>query len=350
MADGSVVISTALDNQELEKQLRDTQKKIGTLKEKINKAEEARSPLLAQLAEMEEKLRQASEEAEKFGKEWGSGLLGMDRLQMEAQARFAELEKENDLLLEKAGKYDDVIAQATQELERQETTAGELIKELAKAATQGSRMGEAVDRAGEYLEKFTRRVKNLARRVFVFTVITAALRSLRDWLGRVVRTNSEASRAVAKLRGALLTLAQPLVDVVIPAFTLLVKLLTRLASAAAQLFSWLFGKNIAETKKAASGLYQETEALDALGDSAKDARKALAGFDELNLLPSTEQAAAGGLEDAPDFDFDASLTEDQLNNILGLVKAVAAGLLAWKLAESLGDGLKKFFGFLLGLV
>ena len=347
--DGEVVISTALDNSQLEKQLQDTKKKIVSLEEKLNKAEQERSPILAQLTEMEEKLRQAAGEAKRFGEQWSSGELGADRLQMEAQARLAALERENDALLEKAAKYDDIIAQTTQELERQETAAGQLTKELAQAAAQSSRMGEAVDAAGAYMNRFTKWVKNLARQVFVFTIISSILRSLRDWLGRVVQTNHEASQAVAKLRGALLTLGQPLVEVVIPAFTLLVQLLTRLVSAAAQLFSWLFGKSIADTKKAASGLYQETEALDALGGSAEEAKKSLAGFDELNVLPGKDGAAANTDVSAPDFDFDAALSEERLKGILGLVKTVAVGLLAWKLANSLLDGLQKFAGLLLAI-
>ncbi len=347
--DGEVVISTALDNSQLEKQLQDTKKKIVSLEEKLNKAEQERSPILAQLTEMEEKLRQATGEAKRFGEQWSSGELGADRLQMEAQARLAALERENDALLEKAAKYDDIIAQTTQELERQETAAGQLTKELAQAAAQSSRMGEAVDAAGAYMNRFTKWVKNLARQVFVFTIISSILRSLRDWLGRVVQTNHEASQAVAKLRGALLTLGQPLVEVVIPAFTLLVQLLTRLVSAAAQLFSWIFGKSITDTKKAASGLYQETEALDALGGSAEEAKKSLAGFDELNVLPGKDGAAANTDVSAPDFDFDAALSEERLKGILGLVKTVAVGLLAWKLANSLLDGLQKFAGLLLAI-
>lgn len=347
--DGEVVISTALDNAELEKQLQQTKKKIVTLEDQLNKAERERSPILARLTEMEEKLRQASEEAKRFGQRWREGELGADRLQMEARARLAALEQENDALLDKAAKYDDMIAQTTKELAEQETSAGELTRELAKAADQGSRMGEAVDAAGAYLERFTRRVKALARRVFVFTIITGALRSLRDWLGRVVRTNSEASRSVAKLKGALLTLAQPLVSVVIPAFTLLVKLLTRLVSVAAQVFGRLFGWKIADAKRAAAGLYQETEALDALGGSAEEARRSLAGFDELNILPGKEDTAAGADLSAPDFDFEAALSEEQLKNIWGLVKAIGLGLLAWKLANSLTDGLLKFIGLFMAL-
>ncbi len=138
-------------------------------------------------------------------------------------------------------------------------------------------------------------------------------------------------------------------EVVIPAFTLLVQLLTRLVSAAAKLFSWLFGKSIADTKKAASGLYQETEALDALGGSAEEAKKSLAGFDELNVLPGKDGAAANTDVSAPDFDFDAALSEERLKGILGLVKTVAVGLLAWKLANSLLDGLQKFAGLLLAI-
>ena len=51
--DGEVVISTALDNAELEKQLQQTKKKIVTLEDQLNKAERERSPILARLTEME---------------------------------------------------------------------------------------------------------------------------------------------------------------------------------------------------------------------------------------------------------------------------------------------------------
>ena len=71
--DGEVVISTALDNSQLEKQLQDTKKKIVSLEEKLNKAEQERSPILAQLTEMEEKLRQATGEVKRFGEQWSSG-------------------------------------------------------------------------------------------------------------------------------------------------------------------------------------------------------------------------------------------------------------------------------------
>lgn len=405
--DGEVVISTALDNSELEKQLQNTKKKIAALEEELSREKQEQIHSTEMLVEAEKKAANLRKEIE--GRSAGRSSLQKQLDEEEAQlqkasAAIAEYKRKTaglkhpgyaeDSVVEaieqrrrlgsnikvhqgKLRAYDDITEQITQklqneealvrsiaetmeqheglskklvlELEQQETAAGELTRELAKAATQGSRMGEAVDTAGVYLEKFTRRVKNLARRVFIFTIITGLLRSLRDWLGRVVRTNSEASGAVAKLRGALLTLAQPLVSIVIPAFTFLVKVLTRLVSAAAQLFSWLFGKNIADTKKAASSLYQETEALDAMGESAEKAQRSLAGFDELNVLPGKENMTAEVDTSAPDFDFDAALSEEQLKNILGLVKAAAAGLLAWKLADSLLDGLRKFAGLLLAI-
>ena len=73
--DGEVVISTALDNSQLEKQLRETKRKVETLEEKLSKAERERAPILDQLTEMEGKLRLASEEAKRFGDQWSGGEL-----------------------------------------------------------------------------------------------------------------------------------------------------------------------------------------------------------------------------------------------------------------------------------
>ena len=53
------------------------------------------------------------------------------------------------------------------------------------------------------------------RQALVFTVITQGLSQLRDWMSDVVSTNSAASAAIAKLKGALLTMVQPLVQVII---------------------------------------------------------------------------------------------------------------------------------------
>lgn len=149
-----------------------------------------------------------------------------------------------------------------------------------------------MEQADQRIKKFSDRVKGLVKRVFIFTMITAALRSMKDWMGKVVQSNSEASAAVARLKGALLTLAQPILSVLIPAFTALVNILTRIVSAIAGMVSLLFGKTIGQAKDAAKNMYDEAEAIEATGGAAKKASKSLASFDEINKLSNS--ASGGG--------------------------------------------------------
>lgn len=193
--------------------------------------------------------------------------------------------------------------------------------------------------ADGFLDKFTKRIVGLAKRVFVFTLITKALRKMRDWLGKAVKTNSEAAAAMARLKGALLTLAQPLVEVVIPAFTLLANVLTALIGKMATLLSTLSGKTAKQSAEAAKNLYREQKALESVGSAAEDAAGSLAGFDEINTI-QTEGAAGGGgagaaaEEIVPDFGWMDGIS-NRLKEIADLILLIGAGLAMWKIGQML---------------
>ena len=168
-----------------------------------------------------------------------------------------------------ADRLDDVDTAAKRingDLATAKDHAGKVAKELYKPTTAADAVASAVEQADQRIKKFSDRVKGLVKRVFIFTMITAALRSMKDWMGKVVQSNSEASAAVARLKGALLTLAQPILSVLIPAFTALVNILTRIVSAIAGMVSLLFGKTIGQAKDAAKNMYDEAEAMEALSD------------------------------------------------------------------------------------
>lgn len=169
------------------------------------------------------------------------------------------------------------------------------------------------------------------------------------WTGKVIRTNSEATAAVAKLKGALLTLAQPIVEVIVPAFTALVNIITKIVSAIAQLVSMLFGKTISGSKEAAKNLNKEAKALEATGSAAEDAAGSLAGFDEINTIQTENKGGGGGTTIEPDFSFDTDMSEAELGKLLNMLKAIGAAILAWKLGDGMLDSLKKFVGLMLAI-
>ena len=210
-------------------------------------------------------------------------------------------------------------------------------------------MEKATKKARKQMDTFGKRLASVVRSALIFTVITQALAKFRDWMGRVVKTSDEATAAMAKLKGALLTMVQPLVEVIIPAFITLVNAATKVIMALARLSAWMSGTSVKANAEAAESLYNEAEALEGVGGAAKDAQKQLAGFDEINKLSDTSQSGGSSADTiAPDFDvseYDA--LSDTLDNILWLVLSIGAGLLAWKIASMFTSNLATLGGIAL---
>ncbi len=182
-------------------------------------------------------------------------------------------------------------------------------------------VGDAQKRAAKHAGNLTGRLKGILASAFVFNVLSSGLRQFTGWVGKAIKSNKEASAAIAKLKGALLTLAQPLVEIIIPAFITLVNVLSRVVSAIASIVSQLFGSTIQSSQEAAKGLYSEMEALEGVGSAAKDAGKQMASFDEINQISDNGSSGSGGggtgSGAAPDFD--SSFIEGELERISFLV-------------------------------
>ena len=169
--------------------------------------------------------------------------------------------------------------------------------------------------------------------MLVFSVITAALMALRKQIKAAIATSAEASDAFARPKGALLTLAAPLMDVLIPALTWLMNLLAAIVSEIVTIISILSGKSKKSMEASGKNLYKEAAAIDATGKAAKEATDALAAFDEINKLSTTTSVGGGGGRAsaiAPDFDFDEGLMMEKLDKVFqkinDIFKTIRAGL------------------------
>ena len=370
--DGYITYSTKLDNQDLEKELAKATKKIESLETQLQKNSDKRLPISQRVSELggqldaaKVKLAELQSEAQRVS----SAMTGADAndpssvaAYTEAAARQANVTRElaaQEKIVDKLqGQFDraadrlDATDAAAKRINADLTAAkdraGGLAEKLYAPATAAEAVSGAVAQADQQIKKFSKRVKSLAKRVFVFTMITTALRSVKDWMGRVIKSNSEASAAIAQLKGALLTLAQPIMSVLIPAFTALVNILTRIVSAIAGFVSMLFGKTIGQAKDAAKDMYDEAAAIEATGGAAKKASKSLANFDEINKL-SSNSSGGGGTSVKPDFSFDTSNMAADFEKILRWVSLIGAALAAWKLADSFTGGLKIFLGLLVAI-
>lgn len=375
MADGRIVVQAEVDAKNAQKELDKLTAKIDKMEAELKKSTGEQSGLKSQLDAAKESAKQAENalkslraESERLRQITSGEVSSSPEAYIAAYGRQTEVAaqikdqeailKEQDKIVESLdGKYakitDKVIAQ-TSALDAAKQKAGELTEQITSASGATERMEAAAKKVSDSMNTFSKRVSGLFKRVLVFSLITRALQSLRTWLGKTIMKNDEARAAVARLKAALLTLAQPILQVVIPVFVKLVNILTQVVTAIAKFFGMLSGKSWSSQKSAAQGLNDEQKALEGVGAAAKDASKSMASFDEINQLTDNTASGAGGgggaasTEIAPDFS-NLDMAEDKLHDILGLVSAIAAGLLAWKIASLFTNDLSKIWGIALAV-
>lgn len=371
MADGKIVVQAEVDAKKAQRELDKLTARIDKLETDLKKSSGEQSGIKAQLDAAKESAKQAETalkslraESERL-RQVTSGEVSASpdayisaySRQSEVAAQIKEQEarlKEQDKIVEsldgKYAKITDKVMEQTSALDAAKTRAGELTREITNASGASERMELAAKNVSDSMNTFSKRVSGLFKRVLVFSLITRALQSLRTWLGKTIMQNEEARAAVARLKAALLTLAQPILQVVIPVFVKLVDILTQVVTAIAKFFGMLSGKSWGAQVAAAKGLNAEKEAIEGVGSAAEDASKSMASFDEINQITSNQASGGGGgaggaasTDIAPDFS-NLDMAEDKLHDILGLVGAIAAGLLAWKIASMFTNDLSKIAG------
>lgn len=374
MADGKIVVQAEIDAKKAQKELDSLTKKIDSMEERLNKSTGEQSGIKAQLDAAKESAKQTENaikslrsEAERLRQITSGEVSASPDAYISAYSRQAELAaqiKEQETLLRQQDKVvenlDSKYARITDKVNEQSASldaarqrAAELTKEITGAGDASARMELAAKKVSDSMNTFGKRVSGLFKRVLVFSLITRSLQSLRTWLGKMIMQNEEARAAVARLKAAFLTLAQPILQVVIPVFVKLVNILTQVVTAIAKFFGMLSGKSWSAQKSAAQGLNEEQKALEGVGSAAEDAGKSMASFDEINQITSNQASGGGGgaggaasTDIAPDFS-NLDMAEEKLHDILGLVGAIAAGLLAWKIASMFTNDLGKIGGIAL---
>lgn len=341
-ADGSIIFSTEIDNKKAQAELDKLEKKIASLEIKASQAGAKKIPLEEQADALGVALDDTKQKLEALKASGASpGAIG-------AQSEtVTSLQYQWDQVNNKIDRYNREIEKANGDIDVSKSRAGELAAQLASAGRNTEKMSAGVKKAEKSAKTFASRMKSVVRSALVFTVITQALSKFRNWIGDVIKVSPEATAAIARLKGALLTLVQPLVNIIIPAFTKFVNILAAIINKIASVFAVLTGKTVESSKAAAEALNKQTSALNGTGAAAKEAKKQLLGFDEINQLTEDTSGGGGGSGTiAPDFSgFDD--TEDELNTILGLVGAIATGLLAWKIASLFTDSLSMIGGIAL---
>ena len=337
MHDGAVVFDTKLNNKQLEKDYAKTIRKIQEMEDEIAIKGARRNALAEQAKEMGVQLDIAKAKLYEM-QSASKGVFSTEEIQLQ-QENVRVLQAQWNDINNQVESYDRWLRNADDKLDGQRKKAVRLTGEMEKASSAGARLADTAESAEVRMTKLADRIGKLATRALVFTVISQGFRLMRDWLGEVIVKDDEATASIARLKGALLTMAQPLLEVVIPVFRVLVDLLTAVIGKIATFLSMLSGKTVQQTAKNAKALNSQASATEALGDAAEKASGQLMGFDEINRLEDTSVSVSAGVttgtasgEIAPDFSWTESVSET-MQEIAGYVLAIAAGLALWKIGS-----------------
>lgn len=168
--------------------------------------------------------------------------------------------------------------------------------------------------AGKSAGRFGTRLKSIISGALVFNLLSSALRKMTDYLGTAIGSSSQMKDALANLKGAAMTAAQPIVEMLTPA-------LTALANGAATVLSYLTRLISFFTGKTVSSMSSAAKKIQSTAGAAKKAMASIAGFDEIQKLDSKDSSGGGGgsADVQPNFDFQGQ--SSFLDSVMESVKA-----------------------------
>lgn len=278
------------------------------------------------------------------------------------QLEELEAVAENERKTRKTGTETQETGEAIQKIKQQLETAqlnlegSQIAQERANAAVSAyvekQRLAAlTTQKVSEQFKKFTKRIAGLAKRVFIFTMITKALRMMRKMLLSTIGADKQMSTSLAQIRGNLISAFAPIYNYILPAVRTLLAWLAKLTAVVSVFINSLFGKTASQADASAKALYNQASATEAAGDAAEKAKKQLSGLDEMNRWESNDSSGGGGGGSsgiAPKFDLSDQVDTGKIGKIAAVVRelspyvaAVAAGFAAWKIGKKFLGNLSK---------
>lgn len=175
------------------------------------------------------------------------------------------------------------------------------------------------------LDKFITRVKNLAKRVFIFTVITRLFRSMRDNFSALLAADEGYQQSLNELKTALWTAFTPIYEFIVPALKTLMRWLTICINVMIRFYTIITGRSLDDLRKKAKALQDTAKGAKKAAKDVKDANKTLLGIDEINRLDDKTKfstPSGGGNEE-----FDSSKITGDISEMLLRVAAIIGGCL-----------------------
>lgn len=320
--DGWITIGTELNTNDFDKQFEKTKKKLQQLKkeeEKLNiqkqGAERSLNPYqnelkdLKQLIAESEKLNMTAEQR-KYEDSIHQGML--DQINMKYQKQIDNLNNINKKLKQNKGE--------------QELLTNQVETMNNKLQLQG--LSESLENIGKSTSKTIKKVGKWALAIFG---VRAAYGFVRNAVSTLAQYNEQLATDLEYIRFAIASSLEPLIEKIVSLVYRLLNYLNYIAQA------W-FGVNLFANASA--------DAMNKSAKSAKDMKKSLAGFDEMNVVGSS--SSNSGNSSTPSADLSGIQGElptwiqwiaDNKDLVIAGLTGIAGGLLAIKLGFTALQGL-----------
>lgn len=314
--DGKVTISTELDNSGIPKGLKDITGKFGGLKGALGQTEKAieqafSKPIAlaqAKVTELERQYERVTAQfneakmtdndamAQRFGTKqeqiYERLAAARNRLAIEEQAAAQKQASSEEQV---AGRIRTAFTSAFSGMKRLATGFRNVFTKafsgVHSVLSGFSKLLAGIRQRFSGLNKsvagFGSRLKSVVLGAFVFNVISAALRKVTEYFRTAIMSSSQMQTAMANLRGAAISAAGPIIQILTPALAALANMAATVLSYIAQLISFFTGKAISAAATA-------TKQMNGAAGAAKKASRSLAGFDEITKLDDNSDGGGGG--------------------------------------------------------
>ena len=325
-ADGSIVFRVDADDKDAQKKLNQLRKEIEKTSKAVEASETKRNGIAdalktardeaAKTAKEIEEIRAEMEENQKYlsgqigrpgdmdseeynarkqaQEEMAYELAQQEKLQASQQKNIAKLEEEDQKVL-------TTLQQQTQELQQQKAQAGDIERSFSQQSTSiMPQLKAATDQVSASMRKG---FKNILKWGFgirsTFILMRRLKAAIKEGVKAFAEQDAETKANIEGLKAALQTLKvswgaafAPIVNAVAPLLQRLIGWLIDAGNAIARFIAIIGGKS--SYKKAITNNNALADSLGGVGSAAKEAKRQLMGFDELNVLDSDSGGGGGG--------------------------------------------------------
>lgn len=219
------------------------------------------------------------------------------------ESRLLSLTSQSDKLSAQIRRLDEGLSSTGSSASRAAQNVQKVNSELSrtgfstsKAAQGMQKMGSSFKSAGSGASSFSRELSMMRRQILsqilIYGILMKGLSTFGTYMWSALKTNTAFSNSLNNLKVQLLTAFQPIYQAALPALTSLINAMAKTMAYIAAFISGFFGKTYAQSQQSAAGLNKNVKALENMEKAAKNAKKSLAGFDQINQIGNKDTASA----------------------------------------------------------